>query len=80
MEASAHAEGRGPGQRGPQEALSRVKRRHLYGDADDATKVAPRAAGRKAAPLPEGMGSLRVKASATDEPARRSVPVGGKEK
>ena len=66
---------RGPGQRGPQEALSHENRHHLYGDADDATREAPRAAGRKGAPLLEAMVSLRVKASAIDEPARRSVQV-----
>ena len=71
---------RGPGQRGPQEALSHENHHHLYGDADDATREAPRAAGRKGAPLLEAMVSLRVKASAIDEPARRSVQVREKEK
>lgn len=61
---------RGPGQRGPQEALSHVSRHHLYGGEDGAAREAPWAAGRKGAQLLEGMVSLRVKASAVDEPAR----------
>lgn len=60
----------GPGQPGPQEALSRVNHHHHY---DDAAREAPWAAGRKGILLLERMVSLRVKASAVDELTRRSV-------